>query len=67
MKIRDFQEATIFFIEPKQFITILKNGASFNPCKYKYYENYISKETLIEMVKHLIKQGDISINDLKKE
>lgn len=67
MKIRDFQEATIFFIEPKQSITILKNGTSFTPCKYKYYENYISKDTLIEMVKHLIKQGDISINDLKKE
>lgn len=67
MKIKDFQEATIFFIQPKQSIIVLKNGASFNPCKYKYYENHISKNTLIEMVKHLIKQGDISINELKKE
>lgn len=67
MKIKDFQEATIFFIERKQSITILKNGASFKPCKYKYYENYIPKDTLIEIVKCLIKQGDISINELKKE
>lgn len=67
MKIKDFQDVTIFFIQPKQSIIVLKNGASFNPCKYKYYENYISKNTLIEMVKHLIKQGDINVNELKKE
>lgn len=67
MKIKDFQEATIFFIESKQSIIVLKNGASFKPCKYKYYECYISKDTLIEMIKHLIKQGDININELKKE
>lgn len=66
MKIKDFKKATIFFIDQKQTITVLKNGASFTPCKHKYYTCYLpDPQIVLKMCLHLIEQGDIKISNYK--
>lgn len=66
MKIKDFEEVTIFFADKKQTLTFVKNGTSFKPCKHKYYTCYLTKQEIVQICQFLIEQEYIKLNELIK-
>lgn len=54
-KIFDFKNATIFMIDKKQTITMLKEGEKFKPSKHSYYKCVITKQDIIDMYNVVMK------------